>query len=556
MGEKLLNRVGEFKLTFKFLLFAVAMTGFGQGAFAENLLSSASNFATSSWYNPSSLSVSGNRINFPNNNSSYCISQLIKGKFSSGNTYRFLTDSVFKTFKNKDGSNRVAEYPLGSSMGIKLKVRAINARISRENEIKLTQNETQLRAYICRQGSKKLTGNVQFSNLRVVKVSDKTYHDVSSVSGFQQAIDIVPSGGYVRLKNGTYSQIKVKYKYFSKDVTIRPYGSHQPQIKKMDLIHGENIVVTKLKFRPRFTSGANGKECVVLRGNNITFDNNDLNYADSTAGWSRSQWIARTGFGVYIAVDNLTFTNNLIRNVDFGLRGKAKNSLIENNVIDGFRGDAMTYSGSEDDAGNTTVQYNIIKNTYYMDDGNHNDGIQFYARVTNPYTLVETTNTGTLSGFTVRRNFILQTDNPSRTLENDYMQGIVGFKGDGFYDMDIEDNLIITNTWHGIMLDPVGTGVIIRNNTVLDIKGVGSQQPWVGAVPLSSLTTSNGPIVRYNISHRKPSAAFGGSSSKVRRSSNVEITADKYSTHFYDYDNEDARLKRSSPYYGGSYGVR
>ena len=104
------------------------------------------------------------------------------------------------------------------------------------------------------------------------------------------------------------------------------------------------------------------------------------------------------------------------------------------------------------------------------------------------------------------------------------MQGVGLFDG-MFENWVVENNLVITNHWHGISFYGAINCKII-NNTVVDNDLTPSPDPWIMVNDHKNGTPSSGVIVRNNIA--TDYSLTGG----VTEDHNIEITMNNASTYF------------------------
>ena len=115
-------------------------------------------------------------------------------------------------------------------------------------------------------------------------------------------------------------------------------------------------------------------------------------------------------------------------------------------------------------------QYNVVKNCYDVN-ANHDDGFQSWSR--GP----QGVGTGEVVGMVLRGNTIINyedLDQPHRGT----LQGIGCFDG-MFVDWIVENNVIITDHWHGITLSGATDSRVV-NNTVVDLNETSPGPPWTG----------------------------------------------------------------------------
>ncbi len=137
----------------------------------------------------------------------------------------------------------------------------------------------------------------------------------------------------------------------------------------------------------------------------------------------------------------------------------------------------------------------------------------------------------------MRGNVIVQTTNPNRPL-NGHLQGIGLFDG-MFEDWLVENNVVVTNSFHGItFLGAINSRVI--NNTVIDING-NDNRMWIQMAAHKNGTASTGNLVRNNLVTRLNTSAAAASIDNNRT-----IGAADHAAYFVAFPH-DMRLRPDSP---------
>jgi MYXO-CTERM domain-containing protein len=209
--------------------------------------------------------------------------------------------------------------------------------------------------------------------------------------------------------------------------------------------------------------------------------------ADSSA-WTADQWINAASSGIFVRGTSITVRDNSLTNVRFGISVDGASALIEKNRIVNFSADGMR--GLGDDG---VFQYNLVKNVYASDadgDTNHDDGFQSWSVGAGGV------GTGVVKGVVLRGNVFLNREDPSQKFPNS-MQGIGCF--DGFFEgWVVENNVVMTDHWHGISFYGMRNSRIV-NNTVIDINDVSPGPPWIKVTAHKDGTASDGILVRNNL---------------------------------------------------------
>jgi hypothetical protein len=115
----------------------------------------------------------------------------------------------------------------------------------------------------------------------------------------------------------------------------------------------------------------------------IILENMQISSADSTAGWTKAQWVAqaRNGFWEIGSAGNgangepyttcISLAGSHIQNVRTGAALAGNNSLFTNNMIDHFGDDGIDYA-----ANNIAITHSTIHDNLDIGDGNHEDAMQ------------------------------------------------------------------------------------------------------------------------------------------------------------------------------------
>jgi parallel beta-helix repeat protein len=204
--------------------------------------------------------------------------------------------------------------------------------------------------------------------------------------------------------------------------------------------------------------------------------------ADASA-WTAKDWDQLSCNGFQVEGTRMTIRDNRLLNVNFGISVEADNSLISGNLVENFAGDGLRGLGDY-----CTFEYNTVKNCYKVN-ANHDDGFQSWS--VGPGGV----GSGQVVGVVLRGNTIINYDDPNQPYRGT-LQGIGCFDGT-FVDWVIENNVIITDHWHGITLGGARNCLVI-NNTVLDQNSTPPRPPWIcidkhknGTAPVNCVVRNN-----------------------------------------------------------------
>lgn len=349
---------------------------------------------------------------------------------------------------------------------------------------------------------------VLFINIQTVNASEII---VSNTTELQNAINNAQGGDTITVLSGSYSNLTVSGKNNSSFVTIRANTGATVAFTSINFNNSSYWNLVGVNILPRYTSGADGTKAVNLNGNNLTIKNCRINYSDDISGWLDSDWLARAGNGIVMNGTNITVKDNIISVVDHGISNSAQYTLVSGNVISNFRGDGIR--GLGDDA---IYEYNIIKNSFDVDD-NHDDGFQSWSVGSGGV------GTGVVKNIVLRGNTIINYEDTNQPYRGN-MQGVGLFDG-MFENWLVENNLVITDHWHGISFYGAINCTIV-NNTVVDNDLTPSPDPWIMVTDHKNGTPSSGVIVRNNIA---TDFSFAGG---VTEDHNIEITMSQAVNYF------------------------
>ena len=370
-----------------------------------------------------------------------------------------------------------------------------------------------------------LFGIVSFYNIQSINAAEFI---VSNSTELQNAINNVQGGDTISLLSGNYGNLTISGKNNISFVVIRSNTGATAIFSSINISNCSYWKLSGVYIKPRYTNGADGKNALRLDGDYLTAENCNINYSDDISGWTDSDWVSRAGNGITMDGTNITVKNNLVSVVDHGISNGAQYTLVSGNIISNFRGDGIR--GLGDDA---NYEYNLIKNSYDVDD-NHDDGFQSWS--VGPGGV----GTGVVKNIILRGNTIINFEDPNQPYRSN-LQGIGLFDG-MFENWLVENNLIITDHWHGISFYGAIDCKII-NNTVVDNDLTPSPDPWIMVTDHKNGTPSSGVTVRNNIS---TDFSFSGG---VSEDHNIEITMNNASNYFVNPSggNGDYHLIITSP---------
>ncbi len=288
---------------------------------------------------------------------------------------------------------------------------------------------------------------------------------VADRAGLLRAFDTAKGGDTIVLKDGYYGSIKVTADYAS-TVTVKAEGALDATIGNLVVSGGTNIRFDGIEFDSGSNGGKGGRIVSIQDGSkNIAVVNSEVT--------GKVDKVYEGHFGIYaINSSGVTIANNNVHDVDSGIvMFGTSNSQVSGNSIDYLARDAMKFSGLN----NVTIADNVTYGHYYTPSGVHNDFIQFQ---------------GSSSNVLIDGNMLLVNTIP-------IVQGI--FLDDGSYSkITVQNNIIYNGIAHGVTVTD-GSGITVKNNTLLNTPGEGHNGSFI-MVP-------NGSVVENNISSSYPGAA-------------------------------------------------
>lgn len=330
----------------------------------------------------------------------------------------------------------------------------------------------------------------------------------------------VTGGDRIFLLSGYHGQILVRDKQFTSTVTIAPAAGAVAHADSVLVMNSKNVHIQGLKVWPRSPNAGNGALVrTYSSSSNIALTDLDVRgiaTAGNYATWSVTDWnnYQRTGFQVDGA--NVTVARNRVTGIFNGIIMLGTNALMEENIVDGFSGDAMRALGD-----NSVVRRNKVQNCHQVN-GSHTDAFQAWTN--GPTGKV---GTGTLRNFTIEDNKIFEfvgTRSPIACK----LQGISLFAGvyDNFV---IRNNIVSTTAYHGITIAG-GQNSQIVNNTVIHAFGTAGVFPWIRVSgnrdgrPSLNMTVANNVTTSMKVNN-DPSKAIVATHNVVVTNASAEFNA-------------------------------
>lgn len=304
----------------------------------------------------------------------------------------------------------------------------------------------------------------------------------------------VRAGDTIWLHNGYYGDVVVQHLYNTAAITIAALPGQSPHLRSLLVRSAQNWVLRGLSISPSHAATNSPTTMASIDHHGFFGPTWDIELADSdlfsvadASGWTAQNWISLASSGIDVGADRISVHDNRLRNVRFGISVDGADAKVQRNLIDGFSADGLRGLG---DRG--LFEYNRVQNVKVGDppDGNHDDGFQSWSVGAGGV------GTGEVTGVVLRGNVFINSTNPNDPLRNS-MQGIGCF--DGFFvNWVVENNIVITDHWHGISFYGMRDSRIV-NNTVIDMNSQSPGPPWIMVHAHKDGRPSSNVVVRNNL---------------------------------------------------------
>lgn len=335
------------------------------------------------------------------------------------------------------------------------------------------------------------------------------------------ALASAEDGDVVWLHAGEYGELSVSDAHHTTLVTIAAIDRESPRFSAVR-IHD----ATGIKLRGLFVSSEAAGTLMELSGERLVVEECTLMSTEDTSDWSAKDWIERASSGIQAEGTDITLRGNVLKNVAYGISVGATHSLIEHNLVENFSRDGLRGLGDY-----SVFQYNTVKNSYAVDD-HHDDGFQSWSVGD------DGVGTGEVVGIVLRGNTFINYEDPEQP-HRGTLQGIGCFDGT-FVDWLVENNVVMTDHWHGITLLGARNS-IVRNNTVIDLDNESPGPPWISVNDHKDGTPPVGCAVYNNLTTDLDNA------DAVREEQNLLVDMSELDSYFVDAANHDLHLVPGAP---------
>jgi parallel beta-helix repeat protein len=268
-------------------------------------------------------------------------------------------------------------------------------------------------------------------------------------------------------------------------VSVRPAAGARATLKSLT-VQGRFWTVEGLEISPETAASQERTLLARVSGSDNILRGCLLYTVRDTSTWTAAEWDARSCDAIRINGTRQLVENNHLTNVRFGISvsSGAPHNIVRGNLIRNFSGDGIRGLG---DYG--VFEGNVVKNLYQVNK-NHPDAFQSWSQTS------AGVGKGVVKGVVVRGNYFLSYEDPKQPFRG-HLQGIGCF--DGFFeDWVVENNVILTSSWHGIAFYGARNCRIV-NNTVADLNPSGKARPWIKITAHKNKQPSSGNLVRNNL---------------------------------------------------------
>lgn len=363
-----------------------------------------------------------------------------------------------------------------------------------------------------------------------------------SFSSVLTAAKSINDGAVIYLLGGDHGAVRLTSKTFSNATTVKAFPDHVPVFTELVITNSTNWVFDEITIDGTNSSKNTSQFLVTGDANtkNITFKNCLIQSAEESSTWTKDDWYANAIGGIDMRGTDIVVENCLIKNTYHAMSLRGDRSRATNNVIDNFAGDGIRGLGNA-----SVFEYNTIRDCYVEDyETNHDDAFQTYITTDDPKS----------EGMIIRYNKILLFDDPITqfVIDNDLigysMQGIIITDGypDGWV---VENNLLVTNHWHGISLYGA-RNCRVQNNTVVKHPYFTDTEtlPWILIDDNTKTGQTNfSNTIRNNLSVNLIGEKIDDTSVEEGNVAISPASSSRYDEFFVDYADGNYQLKEGSP---------
>ncbi|MEO9475950.1 MAG: choice-of-anchor Q domain-containing protein [Cyclobacteriaceae bacterium] len=362
-----------------------------------------------------------------------------------------------------------------------------------------------------------------------------------SFSSVLSAAKSINDGGVIYLLDGDHGAVRLISKTFSNATTVKALPEHAPVFTELVITNSTNWTFEGIAIDGTNSTKTTSQFLVTGDANttNITFKNCLIQSAEESSGWTKDDWYANAIGGMDMRGSDIVVENCLIKNTYHAMSLRGDRSRATNNVIDNFAGDGIRGLGNA-----SVFEYNTVRDCYVEDyETNHDDAFQTFITTDDPKS----------EGMIIRFNKILLFDDPITqfVIDNDLigysMQGIIITDGypDGWV---VENNLLVTNHWHGISLYGARNSRI-QNNTVVKHPYFTDTEtlPWILVDDNTKTGQTNfSNTIRNNLCVNLVGEKIDDTSVEEGNVTISPASSSRYDEFFVDYADGNYQLKEGS----------
>ncbi len=334
----------------------------------------------------------------------------------------------------------------------------------------------------------------------------------------------VKGGDRVILKPGHYGKLTLYKKNNKSEVILQSEVKHKAVFSKIDIRDSDfwSVEGVKVILDQKTPPKARNLVDVETGSNHVRVSNSLIQSAENSSNWGEAEWNTKVKSGIFSRGEDVVYSGNIIRNVNFGITAMGHRAIVKDNVIEDFAGDGLRGLGND-----SLFERNVVKNCHSVSK-NHDDGFQSWSMNKNWKVGVSV-----VKNVILRRNVFIANERSNNNPKCD-MQGIGMFDG-MFENWIIENNIVVVDHWHGLTVTGA-KNVRILNNTVFDPTGRKPGPAWIRVEDHKNGTKSKGNLVANNLAN-----SFQFPDGGVLQLQN-QIIRNPHAL-FVDPDNHDYRLK-------------
>ena len=288
-----------------------------------------------------------------------------------------------------------------------------------------------------------------------------------AADGTLAAAGVVRPGDALVLRDGDHGEVDLSGYFNPQKIYLLAADGAHPRLDGLTIHTGAGWWIQGLTIE---ASGCSGGGIVSIGESGTTAASavelvgNTLRSTDDASTWTDSDWRSTACTGVFLAgATDVRLAFNELRHVRSGVRINGKRITLERNLIDGFSAKAVAITGAS--VRGVKIRGNLASNAYNVGDSQ---------------TLIHGAACAGCGDFEIHRNRLLAyrggwVPADHRTT----VQGIGLFDGP-FDKIDIVNNLVIGNNWHGISVLDASDVRVINNTTVIAVPTVGGpDRSWI-----------------------------------------------------------------------------